>query len=539
MLVCLSCNIEYKEDKKFCNYCGGPLVTKEDLTPSQKNIEEKKEERSGQKLICPHCKIIYEFGSSCIQCGSALVAQIPPKEKEELKTNLKPGGEKEGLQPQKPQEQQIKKPHKNLICPTCKIIYERGNSCIKCGSALITQIPAQTKQESETACKPEVEGKSVQLQTLQEQLIEVPHQNLICPDCKIIYERGNSCIRCGSTLVAQIPSQEKEEPKLSKTLEVKPSTSQSEDWGLPSAERSTELTPKSQTEGLGVDPEQPSLPSLKGRGSVAAERVNKKKIEVSPAPEVEVKEESPQTPEQQPTKKSADDLERRVSRPRKRKRDYRRLFREVGSITIMVVAGGYFLWSVYSHFIMKRPEPKATTSQDVSSPALSSPSIPTNVTANVSIPQETERREAEQSSAISKEKAEGVPPPASNFTPSGVILSETPEIGKIKDLLENIRQANLQKNIDLFISCYATDFKDREGKKKATLAYWKKFDYLDLSYDLKNPSISGNTAKARIEWLIKISPTSVRQPQESKTILDVTLKKEEGGWKIKEVKQGG
>jgi uncharacterized protein YbaR (Trm112 family) len=475
MLVCLSCNIEYKEDKKFCNYCGGPLVTKEDLTPSQKNIEEKKEEKSGQKLICPHCKIIYEFGSSCIQCGFALVAQIPPKEKEELKKNLKPGGEKEGLQPQKPQEQQIKKPHKNLICPTCKIIYERGNSCI----------------------------------------------------------------RCGLTLVAQIPPQEKEEPKLSKTLEVKPWTSQSEDWGLPSAERSTELTPKSQTEGLGVDPEQPSLPSLKGRGSVAAERVNKKKIEVSPAPEVEVKEESPQTPEQQPTKKSADDLERRVSRPRKRKRDYRRLFREVGSITIMVVAGGYFLWSVYSHFIMKRPEPKATTSQDVSSPALSSPSIPTNVTANVSIPQETERREAEQSSAISKEKAEVVPPPASNFTPSDVILSETPEIGKIKDLLENIRQANLQKNIDLFISCYATDFKDREGKKKATLAYWKKFDYLDLSYDLKNPSISGNTAKARIEWLIKISPTSVKQPQESKTILDVTLKKEEGGWKIKEVKQGG
>ena len=113
------------------------------------------------------------------------------------------------------------------------------------------------------------------------------------------------------------------------------------------------------------------------------------------------------------------------------------------------------------------------------------------------------------------------------------------EIENIKALLENIRQANLQKNIDLVISCYATDFKDREGKKKTTLTYWKKFDYLDLSYDLKNPSISADTAKARVEWLIKISPKTGGQPQESKTILDVTFKKEEGDWKIKEVKQGG
>jgi len=36
----------------------------------------------------------------------------------------------------------------------------------------------------------------------------------------------------------------------------------------------------------------------------------------------------------------------------------------------------------------------------------------------------------------------------------------------------------LQKDIDLFISCYASDFKNREEKKKATIDNWKKFDYL-------------------------------------------------------------
>lgn len=80
MRVCMSCNVEYKEDKKFCNYCGGPLVMKEDPPPNQKNMDKKEGEESGQKLICPNCEIIYEFGSSCIQCGAALVRKIPQKE---------------------------------------------------------------------------------------------------------------------------------------------------------------------------------------------------------------------------------------------------------------------------------------------------------------------------------------------------------------------------------------------------------------------------------------------------------------------------
>jgi ketosteroid isomerase-like protein len=58
-----------------------------------------------------------------------------------------------------------------------------------------------------------------------------------------------------------------------------------------------------------------------------------------------------------------------------------------------------------------------------------------------------------------------------------------------------------------------------------------------LSYDLKDPSISAETAKARVEWVIKTSSKAGGRPQENKSVLNVTFKKEEGGWKIKEVKQ--
>ncbi len=200
--------------------------------------------------------------------------------------------------------------------------------------------------------------------------------------------------------------------------------------------------------------------------------------------------------------------------------DHRRLLLEVGSVSVMVLAGGYFLWSIYSH-ITRLPEPKTTRPQEVSAPALSSSSNSTSGTAEVPILQE--------------------PPPSSpsGSIPSDAVVAEGLEIVRIKDLFENIRQANLRKDIDLFVSCYATDFKDRDEKRKATLSFWKKFDYLELSYDFKRTSITGDTARIRIEWLMKISSTGGGQPQESKTFFDAVLKKEQGSWKIQDVKQMG
>jgi len=113
---------------------------------------------------------------------------------------------------------------------------------------------------------------------------------------------------------------------------------------------------------------------------------------------------------------------------------------------------------------------------------------------------------------------------------------EEQEIETIKALLENIRQANLQKNIDLFMSCYALDFKDRESKKRSTLENWKKLHYLDLSYNVKNQILSGDTADIEVEWWIKTSRDKNGPPQEGVTVINASLKKEEGAWRIKETR---
>jgi ketosteroid isomerase-like protein len=522
MLVCKNCNIEYEEGKKFCKHCGDPLAPKAEPMSTQKKVNKAEEENSDGKLICPNCKIVYEFGSSCIQCGAALGRQGPPEAKEEPKTALKTESEEKLPPVQTSPKQQMGAPREKLICPNCKIIYESGSSCIKCESALVPQTPSQANEEPKISRGLEVEGEPLQVQTIQEQLVQTPRKKLICPTCKIIYERGDSCVRCGSGLVSQTEFQEKEKPKSSDT-EVSLSAL---DLGVG--------TGPARPAQEDVDFEWPSLTSPKRRDSGAAEKGKKKEFEVFPTMEVEEDFFKTQTSKQQPPKTSADDSEKRSSLPTKPKKDYRRLFLEVGGITIMALAGGYFLWSVYSNLIRKEPERRTLVSKGAVSQILPASSSSANPAATGT--ESGESKTKEESSSISKEAAPSpLSPPDTSKTPS----AEIQERRNIETLLENIRRANLQKDIDLFISCYAADFKDREGKKRATLSYWTKFDYVDLSYDLKNSSISGDTAKVKVEWVITTSSKTGKQPQKSKAILNVTLKKEEGGWKIEEVKQAG
>ena len=564
MQVCTSCNIEYEEDKKFCNYCGSPLTPKTESAPAPKKVNHADEENSGGKLFCPHCKITYEFGSSCIQCGSPLGRQTSSQEKSE--PPIPRGAQfEEKLPPVEPSEKQKNgaSPGK-LICPTCKIIYEHGTSCIKCESALVPQTSVQADGAPEISNGSKVDGNRLQTQTLEEQLApgivaEAPRKKLICPSCKIIYERGTSCVRCGAALVSQTPSKEKEKPKSPDTesnllppepdgLEATFSLTFHE--GMEKSSDTESNPPPSESDGLedlflrrpstdtsgssdrkpGAASKQPPPSSPKGKDAGVAERGKKRESRATPASELSLEEQflQAQTPEQPVAKKSANDLLKRVTFLSKLKKDYRRLGLEAGSIMVMVLA----LWSVYSYFAKPKPtEPRAPISKQV---AVQIPLRPASQTPPVTLAVEPEASKNTPGPAPLSKEATPVPP--SLAEPSKAPPAEAQEAGKIKTLLENVRQSNLKKDIDLFVSCYASDFENMEMRKRATLAYWEKFNYLDLAYDVRDLSISVETAKARVEWLIKTSLKSGGQYQENKSVLDVAFKKEDGRWRIKEVK---
>ena len=516
MLFCKNCNIEYEEGKKFCKHCGDPLAPKEEPLTTQKKKKKVEEENPDGKLFCPVCKIIYEFGSSCIQCGSPLGRQVPTEAGDEAEAAQAAGPEEKGPTIRSFQSPKIEASRGRLICPSCKITYERGDFCIECGSALLPQIPSHAKEEPKISSISGGEEKPSQIQTIQEHVAETPRKKLVCPSCGIIYERGNSCVRCGSSLVTQIPSQEKEKPK-SSDAEASPSPS-----GV-----SEDISKMELDQGPLVAPEQPPLSSPKEQELGAIRQIKRK--EVGPSLEDELFQDKPF--EQQPSKKASDPVGKKENSLKKPKRDYRRLFLEVGGMTVMTMAGGYFLWSVYFHLTAKLPESKALTSEGTVSQTLPSSSSVAHPAGTVT--ESGGLKSGEKSSTLSKEASPTSPSlPDDPKTPS----AETREIRSIKALLEHVRQANLQKDIDLFTSCYASDFQNLDGRKRSTLAYWEKFNYVDLSYDLKDPSISGETAKAKVEWVIKSSSKSGGRPQENKSVLDVIFKKEQGVWKIEEVK---
>jgi uncharacterized protein YbaR (Trm112 family) len=541
MPVCTSCNIEYEEGKKFCNYCGGPLTPKSEPMSAPKKVNRADEEKSEGKLFCPQCKITYEFGSSCIQCGSPLGRQTPSQAKEEPEAGRRIESEQKLPPVENSQEQKIEASRGKLICPSCKIIYEGGTSCIKCESALVPQTSVQTNGAPEISNGSEVEGKPLQVQTMEEQLVaeivvETPRKKLICPSCKIIYERGTSCVRCGSALGPQTSSKEKEKPKSS---DIEFNLPPSEPDGFEDAffQKGSTVIPEASDRGPGSAPEHPSLfspTSPKEKDSGVTERGKKRESRTTPAQELGLEEDffQAETPEQAVAKKSAVGLHKRVTFLSKLKKDYRRLGIEVGSIMIMVIAGGYLLWSVYSYLAKpKQPEPGAPVSKNVAIQGL--PNSSSSTPPATAVAGSGESKNTEGSSSIAKEAA---PAPSSLPDTSKTPSPEAQEIGSIKTLLENVRQSNLKKDMDLFVSCYASDFENMEGRKRATIAYWEKFNYLDLSYDLRDLSVSVETAKAKVEWLIKTSSRSGGQSQQNKSILEVSFKKEEGRWKIKEVK---
>ena len=387
-----------------------------------------------------------------------------------------------------------------LICSKCNIEYVEGKKfCKACGSPLVVKGEPQTLEPSGQSGPKETEGI------------------LICPQCQVPYETGKYCRKCGSALVKRGPPQKKEEPVVAHPPEVK---------AEPLEVTPPERTPDQEPEKLVCPSCKASYPSGKFCKKCGATLLTRPKG-IAVEPPMETQKEAfretpqPQQPEQEPvplpeplkTDVTKKEIEVRAPEKKpdvikvpsaKKKPILRPLYIGVACVIVVIAVAGYLFWPKYSYLIKKQP-PSST-----------------GLVQKVEPPSDTH-----------------VLPPPSKTQPITPRQSEAKEVEAIKNLLENIRQANLQKNIDLFMSCYALEFKDREGRKAATLENWRNFDYLELSYDLKRQAISSDTASASVEWFILTSPKGGGQAQESKAVLDVTFKKEDGGWKIKEIKSAG
>lgn len=114
-------------------------MTEEKAIPNRENMDESKEQKTLGPLICLNCNLVYESGTVCRKCGFTLVPQYVPADKEEPGATPTPEVKTASPEVDLSQDQPIVKPVKKLICPSCKILYERANSCIRCGSLLVKE----------------------------------------------------------------------------------------------------------------------------------------------------------------------------------------------------------------------------------------------------------------------------------------------------------------------------------------------------------------------------------------------------------------
>lgn len=399
-----------------------------------------------------------------------------------------------------------------VICPQCNIKHdEEEEFCRKCGKFLLTLED------------PAIENKYAK-------------DKLTCPKCKLPYGKGKYCRKCGSLLIRGISSQETDVQPLEKDLIKK----WSKEWLRMSREEielkacMTKL--EAQREKISNDVFHPiyfryqhrlksllplhqeietEIISIRKRGTEEIDLLEKelKPIQKSLEEYKSLYQAGAITKndfikEKKGIRKELKSRERSLKKHRQilsllpikmggrmvSPRKGGNLFRPfmlvaLGALAILIGVGGYFLFQGQSHQV---------NSLNLSETPISLPS-----------------------------------PPSPNLTKHSV---EAQEIEKIRSLFENIRKANLEKNIDLFMSCFSRDFNDRDGKRLDILKMWENFNYLDLTYEMKNKSISDDTSSVRLEWLLKTAKKDSRKIQEGRTLMDVTLKREDGRWKIKEVK---
>jgi len=401
--------------------------------------------------------------------------------------------------------------------PVCKKCFtpcdEGAKFCSNCGNSLSPEeAPNPGQVGMEETREQNGDGKSLNIigssEVKRQSLQAVPSPDddmggslnrLICPKCKILYERGSSCIRCRSPLVEGGSSVESEELKLPDTPGVK------------------EVKPLLvQAPGFKVEEEK-----------------------ASPKQEVQSEVPKPQTPPRQHApNRLQGGIERKGSLRRRKIDRILHLSFETGKILILVGAAGYLLWSIASYSFLKRPEAGTPALKGGENLVLPHSPVTAGPPTPVTNPQGISDNQTDESPSMSKDIAITAPqssPPVSSPSAS----AEMQELEGIRNLLENVRQGNLLKNIELFMACYSPSFKDREGKKRETLKTWGDFNYRDLSYDLRNCAISGSIADARVEWRISFSPKLGGPAQEGQTVLDVRFERREDGWKIMDVKPRG
>lgn len=113
-----------------------------------------------------------------------------------------------------------------------------------------------------------------------------------------------------------------------------------------------------------------------------------------------------------------------------------------------------------------------------------------------------------------------------------------PEWEKVQKTFQQVREAQLNKDINLLVAAYSPSFPHLEDKKARILQTWERYDYLDLTFTVENFSQqTADALMAKVVWGLTLED---RQSQEKLDLIKkytVYLVNESGKWLIKNLSE--
>jgi hypothetical protein len=108
---------------------------------------------------------------------------------------------------------------------------------------------------------------------------------------------------------------------------------------------------------------------------------------------------------------------------------------------------------------------------------------------------------------------------------------------EVRETLKNLRKAQLEGDIILFMSCYSYLYPSLDKKRKQTLDYWKNYRFLDLEFSLDEIKPLGpESLLAHITWSMQVQNRRNHEFDSSTQIFEVAMGKELGSWRIRSLK---
>jgi ketosteroid isomerase-like protein len=124
--------------------------------------------------------------------------------------------------------------------------------------------------------------------------------------------------------------------------------------------------------------------------------------------------------------------------------------------------------------------------------------------------------------------AEEKPAPPAQETPSAPPLKD-----QLAQLLQQLREAQLKKDISLYTQAFAPDFPDFEKRRQRTLAVWEAYDYSGLDFELTDVNLlDPDHAQATVTWKLNIQQKTTQTGKSETQSYKVWFAKDAGKWRI-------